>query len=210
MKTDQNPYGFHTRPEVVKVVPPAKRLLDVGCNTGGFAFGLRSVNARVGEIWGIEPNEAAAELAAEHVDRLLVGSYPDALPEGATFDLIAFNDVLEHMTDPWEVLRRTHDFLTPQGLIVVSLPNIRFWPVLMDLVFRGEWVYTDAGTLDRTHLRFFTKTSAQRMLEDSGYSVISVSPGFTLDTTRRNLPRRLLPKDLRTLQYVFLARSSRT
>ena len=204
MAAEEHPYTFDTRPEVVAVLPPSGHLLDVGSSTGGFAAGIRQAGLAVDEIWGIEPNEAAAALSREHLDHVVTGLFPDDIPAGKTFDTIVFNDVLEHMEDPWGALRATRDLLRPGGTVVASIPNIRYWPVIVDLVRRGQWTYTETGTLDRTHLRFFTRSSAIKMLADTGYRVTRVEPGYQLQV-RNPILKRVIPADMKTLQYILVA-----
>ncbi len=203
------PYPFHERREVVELVPPASRLLDVGCGRGGFGHAVRAAHAPVGELWGIEPSPEAAAEAENHFDRVIRGSYPNDLTEGVgKFDVVVFNDVLEHMVDPWAALERTRErVLSDDGVVIASLPNIRYWPVLWDLVVRGSWTYTDTGTLDRTHLRFFTRTEMLDLFATSGFEVQSVTAGYSLGNGGlRDRRYRLLPSELRTLQYLLVAR----
>jgi len=206
-----HPYPFLERPEVVALIPPARRLLDVGCGRGGFGFALRRGSRRVDELWGIEPHPEAAEEAKTHFDHVITGMYPDDLPAEERFDVVVFNDVLEHMPDPWGALESTRGILTPEGRVVASIPNIRYWPILWDLVVRGRWTYTDTGTLDRTHLRFFTRGSALALFRDAGYDVERVERGYRLEQHGGRFNRRflLLPSELRTLQFLIVARAAR-
>src|SRR5690606_31961385 len=80
----------------------------------------------------------------------------------------------EHLADPWDALGRVRTALAPDGFLVASLPNIRHWCVLRDLVLFGEFRYVDAGILDRTHLRFFTRRSLGRLSAESGLAVTYV------------------------------------
>jgi SAM-dependent methyltransferase len=183
------------------------RLLDVGCGRGGFGYALRRLRTDVGEIWGIEPHPDAANEAREQFDHVITGSYPADIPAGERFDVIVFNDVLEHMQDPAGVLRKTSSILTPDGTLVASIPNVRYWLVVRDLVLRGLWTYTETGPLDRSHLRFFTRSSAFDLFVSTGYAVARVEHGYEIG--RRSLRDRrylLLPRDLRTLQYLFVAK----
>lgn len=207
--TAEHPYPYLERPEVVALVPVADRLLDVGCGRGGFGSALRRAG-RVRDLWGIEPHPDAADEAKAHFDHVITGTYPDDLPDGERFDVVVFNDVLEHMIDPGRALERTRQILTPDGRVLVSIPTIRYWPVLWDLVVRGRWTYTETGTLDRTHLRFFTRASAIALLETAGYQVERIERGdYRLEHAGRfNLRFRLLPEEMRTLQYLLLARAN--
>lgn len=147
--------------------------LDVGCSRGGFGLTLRRVVGRHGRVVGIEamPGPAAVARQSHGFDEVLDGYFPDVLAGRAdTFDLISFNDVLEHILDPWQTLRDCHRFLTPSGRVIAAIPNIQYAPVVLDLV-KGRWTYTEDGILDRTHVRFFTRASMIDLFEESGYAV---------------------------------------
>jgi hypothetical protein len=93
---------------------------------------------------------------------------------------------LEHLVDPWAVVRKLDGLLRPGGILIASIPNVRHVKVLAPLVLRGRWDYTNSGLLDRTHLRFFVRGSAIALLESSGLKVDAVeangplSPGSVL------------------------------
>ena len=163
------------RNEMLPFLPAdCRRLLDVGCGAG--VFGQTVKQTREVEVWGVEPVPSAAVKASARLDHVVVGSFcsQTGLPEGA-FDCIVFNDVLEHMLEPEQALRYAKSLLSDNGCIVASIPNIRYLPVLWHLVARGEWKYGDCGVWDRTHVRFFTKSSILAMFQNEGYSVRSIS-----------------------------------
>jgi len=93
------------------------------------------------------------------------------LPEGY-FDPLVINDVIEHMPDDAGFLKAVQAKLAPGAMVMGSIPNMRYWPVLRALIFQGEWRYTDEGVLDRTHLRFYTQRSFRRLLEENGFTVM--------------------------------------
>lgn len=98
------------------------------------------------------------------------------------FDCVVFNDVLEHLVDPWEALGASINLLSPSGCIVSSIPNVRYYKVLKQLLFKKDWRYVEAGILDRTHLRFFTEKSILRLFHTCGYRV-DVIKGINKSTT---------------------------
>lgn len=167
---DEPTYYEADRSDLEPFVPAGvKRALDIGCASGTFGTILKKTGA---EVWGIEPTEAA-EKAKTRIDKVLHGTYrevQDQLPR-AHFDLVCFTDVLEHMDDCFTVLREVRGLLAPNGQVLVSLPNLRHWPALMRLFWHGDFPYQDSGVFDRTHLRFFTKTSMVRMFTDCGYDI---------------------------------------
>ncbi|MCA0293580.1 MAG: class I SAM-dependent methyltransferase [Actinobacteria bacterium] len=167
-------YGDNPREDVAPFIPAnATSVLEVGCGRGGFGITLRR---RLGDdvtIVGVEamPSEAAVAREAHGFDEVLTGYFPEILAgRNDRFDVIVFNDVLEHILEPWDVLDQAHERLTPKGCVVAAIPSIQYAPVVMGLL-RGRWDYSDTGTLDRTHVRFFTKSSMVMMFEKAGYRV---------------------------------------
>ncbi len=148
------------RAEMLPFVPQSvSRVLEVGCGAGRFGAEIR--RSRKAEVWGIEAIPEIAAQAAERLDRVLTKNIEDGALELPSdyFDCIIFNDVLEHLTYPWAVLRSLRHALRASGCVVASIPNIRYYHTLKALVVRKEWEYVDDGILDRTHFRFFTKKS---------------------------------------------------
>ena len=157
---------------MVQFLPPgARRVLDVGCGSGSFGEHLKGEFPEV-EVVGVESDSEAAKRASSRLDEVLVGAFPDTLPTG-TFDVVYFNDVLEHMVDPTSAVRAARHLTTH---VVASLPNVRHIDVVRDLVLRGDWTYQDEGVLDRTHLRFFTRKTAVELFERNGYDVLRTVP----------------------------------
>lgn len=154
----------------------AKRILDIGCSTGGFGAKVKQKYHRI-EFWGIEPHEEAAKEADKVLDKVISNPFENNMPEleGERFDVIVFNDVLEHLVEPGAVLKVCKNYLTPEGVILASIPNVLYFPVFFNqIILREDWKYTDEGILDNTHLRFFTKKSIIRLFEESGFSVTNV------------------------------------
>lgn len=88
------------------------------------------------------------------------------------FDCIVFNDILEHLVDPFTTLRKSKELLTANGVIVLSVPNVLYISNLYRLLLFKDWKYVNHGVLDITHLRFFTKKSLRNMLTNLGYDVV--------------------------------------
>jgi SAM-dependent methyltransferase len=163
-------YYQNVRPEVAAFLPASyTRVLEVGCGEGLFRRNLRPDC----EYWGIEPFAPVAANAAGRLDKVITGTFDDAfaqLPDGY-FDLVICNDVIEHMVDHDAFLARIKTKMAPGARIAGSIPNVRYFPNMMALLLRKDWMYVDAGILDRTHLRFFTEKSLARTLTDNGYIV---------------------------------------
>ena len=217
-------YEENERLDVLPYIPPdARSALDVGCARGGFGVSLRKVLGPDARIVGVEavPAQAAIARKGHGYDEVIDGYFPEALAQAGVepFDLIAFNDVLEHILDPEDVLVQARDHLAPNGRVVAVIPSIQYAPVVMSLL-RGRWDYTDRGTLDRTHVRFFTRATMVEMFERAGYTVElceginSVRQEWKQDPSGpRRLAKLLLERalgDARFLQFVVVAKRRST
>jgi SAM-dependent methyltransferase len=152
---------------------PAPRVLDIGAGAGANARALRALASGV-HIAAIEPNARARALLATSCDEL----YADALdawlatPRGGPFQAVLLADVLEHLADPLSVLRRLAGVEAVRGAtLLISVPNYAVWYNRL-LTLAGRFEYAPSGLFDRTHLRFFTRSSVRRLLEHVGFRVL--------------------------------------
>jgi 2-polyprenyl-3-methyl-5-hydroxy-6-metoxy-1,4-benzoquinol methylase len=184
-------YYTNARPEMQELVPStSKSILDVGCGEGLFGLGLKQKNGC--EVWGIEPDTEAAATAGKNLDKVFNNDFENAIQflENKKFDTICFNDVLEHMPDPWQCLRQARNLLSNNGTIIASLPNVLYYHTFFNILIDKDWKYEQEGIMDKTHLRWFTQKSLRRMFEDCGYKVISIkglSPAKTIKMTMLSL-----------------------
>jgi hypothetical protein len=84
-----------------------------------------------------------------------------------------FGDILEHLREPEKLLVKAREYLKPDGRIIISVPNITHWSVRL-MILTGNFFYMERGILDRTHLRFFTRRSMKKLLEECGFETIEV------------------------------------
>ena len=157
---------------MLRFVPrDTQTLIDVGCGEGFFGSFVKEMIPTC-ETWGIEPDAAAAAAAARRNDKIINNTFGpgEDLPRNY-FDVVVMNDVLEHLPFSEPALDVVSRILKPTGLFIASIPNVRFFLVVRDLVFKGDWEYRDFGILDRTHLRFFTKKSIANLLRRNDFDV---------------------------------------
>ena len=198
------------RSDVADLVPRGcARVLDVSCGFGGLGRILR--DRGVAQVFGVEINpDAAPRLDGVYADYWIGDVEEVNLPAGTVaFDCIVFADVLEHLRDPWGALQRYLQWLKPGGAIIVSIPNVRNIALLYNLVLRGRWRYEEAGLLDRTHLRFFTRAEILDLLAGAGLEVELIRENRErLSLLRRILaaPVLALIPDLGVCQYLMRAR----
>lgn len=155
---------------------PGAKILEIGCGTGDTGAVLLR-EGKCGHYCGIELNESAAEHARLQISEAIVGNV-ESMPfpwDNQSFDVLIISEVLEHLIDPWKVLRRLHSLMKPGAVVFASSPNISHYRVIK-MLLAGHWKLEDAGVMDRTHLRWFTPMSYGQMFESCGFRVESVAP----------------------------------
>ncbi len=203
------------RPELTPFIPPHPgRVLDIGCGTGGFGATLRN-NRDIGDLWGVEPVPEAAAEAQSVYDKVVVGLFPDVLPDlrARAYDTVFMLDVLEHMVDPSAALRAVGPLLTDGGCVIASIPNARHFSVWWPLVRHGTWTYTETGLMDHTHLRWFTSRSMRELFEAQNFRVdgldainVSAPEGWKARLLARMPGQR---KEMFAVQFAVTARPHR-
>ncbi|CUH96257.1 hypothetical protein P22_2347 [Propionispora sp. 2/2-37] len=154
------------------------RVLEVGCACGGTLLQIKNKYGNA-SLFGIELNENAAkdaslfaEISAVDIENAEL-QYPKRF-----FHYIILADVLEHLRNPWETVKRLYEYLTPDGQLLASIPNVMHFSVIRHMI-NGHWTYEDAGILDKTHLRFFTLDEIRKMFVASGFSDIQFGATHT-------------------------------
>jgi 2-polyprenyl-3-methyl-5-hydroxy-6-metoxy-1,4-benzoquinol methylase len=182
-------YYSNRRPDLVALLPrPLGRVLDVGCGAGAVGRQMREEGAE--QVVGIELDPGAAAEARPAYDQVLATTVEDALAalEGP-FDTIVAYDVLEHLIDPWSVLRELRERVSSGGRLQVSVPNARHLSLVWDLMLKGTFGYTEhGGHRDNTHLRWFTRNDIVAAVAEAGWRVEAVSHSPI------SAPRRLLER----------------
>ncbi|WP_299608029.1 class I SAM-dependent methyltransferase [uncultured Aquimarina sp.] len=212
MDYDNKPdnYFNNTRHEMLDFLPKnTKTLLDVGCGEGAFASMIKEKFQT--ETWGIELMKEEGEKAKKLLDKVFIGDvegFIDELPDDY-FDTIYFNDVLEHLVDPYVVLEKMKSKLSKDGVIISSIPNMRYHSALKNLVLNKNWEYEDHGIMDKTHLRFFTGKSIANMYTRLGYKIIThkgINKTKSIKPYFYNLPFLFTAMDMRYLQYATVVK----
>ena len=210
-----DPYFLNsrTRFDLIELIPyTPKSVLEVGCGIG--KTGKAIVDKYGSKVIGIDLSAEAIEVATRQGcwEKLIVCDL-DRTPipmeiENYRFDCIMYPDVLEHLKSPWNIIKAHLDLLNPSGVMIASIPNIRHIYVMKDLLFKGNWTYTEMGILDRTHLRFFTKKTMINLFEQANLKVTCIKPrsfsGPSLLKSINRLNHHLLEEFL-TVQYLICA-----
>lgn len=170
-------YHDRVRFDVFALVPAvAGNLLDVGGGVGATSASLKD-SGRVEQITLLDQ---VAHASLPQIDKAFAGDLEDpaliqtAIAQRGPFDTILCLDVLEHLRDPWQVVALLGQGLKPGGSLIISLPNMNHLSVVGPLVLRGRFDLVDAGIKDRTHLRWFTRYSAEALATGSGLRLEAV------------------------------------
>lgn len=218
-KSDQYFSGVNLA--VIRLMPESSsaRVLDVGCGDGSLGRTLKE-SGKAHFVAGVELHGAAASKATGVLDAVHVADIErwETPPEYvSSFDFVIFADVLEHLVDPHAALKRCAALLSDDGVVIASIPNVRWAPVVWELAIRGNWRYESFGVLDETHLRFFTKRTMREMFETCGFEIEACLPQFYCSWPRPfRIPLRVVAmllgtfEELTSIQYVVKAQLART
>lgn len=149
------------------------KVVEVGSSSGAMARAYREQNPGCSYV-GIEIDSQYAAASARYCTQVLtcnVEQLPDAeLVALCDANCWVFGDALEHLYDPWKLLRRIAQWSAPGTEVVASIPNAQYWGI-QSVLNCGAFVYQDAGLLDRTHIRWFTRMTMFALFADTGYQV---------------------------------------
>ena len=207
-------YFDNKRNDLIGLIPKNEnnRILEIGAGTCNTLIEIKKLKLAK-EVVGVELMKLTdSQQENSEIDRLIIGDIENIeldLPKDY-FDVIICADVLEHLIDPWNTMKKLHKHLKQNGVIIISIPNIREYHILYKIVFLADFRYSDQGILDRTHLRFFCKKNIISLLTSTMFTPISIYSIFNLDKTQRK--NRIINKltfglirDILTSQYVVVA-----
>ncbi|MDL1979215.1 MAG: class I SAM-dependent methyltransferase [Deltaproteobacteria bacterium] len=209
-----NDYFDNDRIDILSLVPrKINRLLEIGCGAGNTLKYIKD-NYQCDWACGVELVHEVAEIARSKVDLVIEGDIENIdLPiEPATLDVIFCLDVLEHLINPWKVMSNLGVLLKSDGVIIASIPNVRHFSVVRPLIFQGRWEYINKGILDRTHLRFFTRDTAIKLIESSDLKVDMIEERGIVRGSKTwvaNLVTFSMFKQFFVLQYLIRARKNK-
>ena len=199
---DENLGNSHQR--VVRLTGRDKKVLEVGSGPGFVSERLKQNGCKVTAI-EIDPEKG--KQAEKFCEKVLVGNVEEmTFPfKKESFDAILFGDVLEHLKSPETLLKKLKQFLKKDGFIVVSLPNIANWKVRLKLL-SGKFDYADWGILDRTHMRFFTRKTAKKLIEEAGFEIVEQEyvPSFPSPVLKKPLSKA--NPNMFAFQFLFKAK----
>ena len=158
---------------VTRMVGNNQDVIDIGCGEGYLAAELKKLGNN--RITGIDALPTASETSSldDYYSADLDQGISSVIPQlnNRRFTRGILLDVLEHLKKPETILDECHQILDPDGQLIISVPNIANIAVRLSLLF-GQFNYTERGLLDKTHLRFYTRKTARRMVESRGYQIL--------------------------------------
>lgn len=158
-------------------IAPGSTVLDVGTGSGELGRYLSEERSCV--VDGVTYSEQEAALARPFYRQIVLADLEsldlETLFPSGRYDFIVCADVLEHLRNPDRVLRACHTLLSDAGKLLISVPNTAYCGLIGELL-AGEFMYRTEGLLDRTHLRFFTRRSLLRLLNESNWHVEAIHP----------------------------------
>lgn len=172
------PTEFHND-ELFSVIPKSSiNIIEVGCGSGALAREVKKNNPNCNYI-ALDVVDEYCVLAARYCDVVrnlnIEDQSIDFYSQLADRDCWIFGDTLEHLVNPWNVLRNVRNVIPSNGTLVASIPNAQHWSVFAKLSI-GDFRYTDSGIFDRTHLRWFTKDTLHELFLDCGFKVEMIIP----------------------------------
>ena len=150
------------------LVPENSKVLELGCATG--FMGRYFCRRRHCQVIGVDINPA---VKPDIVGNLNLAATWTKIKKFQPFDLVFASAIIEHLPNPEATLQLIKAVLKPEGMLIITAPNVAHWRLRLKLLC-GHWDYEDYGLLDRTHLRFFTYFSFQKLIRSAGFKVIAV------------------------------------
>lgn len=165
MNTIEKQPGYYIRaqhPAMVaryhRLLGSAHRLLDIGSGPGCVGR-FKPIPQTI--VYGIDHDRRATQLAAQWEHVLLCDLDQERLPyRDGSFEGVLAKDVLEHLLRPWRMMAEIHRVLTPGGRLLINVP-----------MPRSSVVWNDY-----THVRGFTRRALRQLCEDTGFTVLQISP----------------------------------
>ncbi len=183
----QTPIHEYHNPDLLRLIPvQSKKIVEIGCSSGALAREFKKIAPDC--FWlGVEIDSTYAEMAKRYCDKSIVldiETAPESFwEEVKNSDCWIFGDTLEHLRDPWKILRLIRANISNMGSVVACIPNAQHWSLQARLNI-GDFRYEEAGLLDKTHLRWFTRQTIIEMFDQTGFRIEAGAPRIFEDPNR--------------------------
>ena len=162
-----------SRLKIYEQIPYGSTVLEIGCADGRLA-NMLSIKKKC-KVYCVEKDPSMAIIVkgkCEYIQNIDIEKTQLPYNEGF-FDCVVIGNVLEHMVEPLKVLKDIRKYLSDDGFLIFSVPNIVNWHSRLTIFF-GKFEYSETGVFDRTHLHFYNLNSAKKIAIDAGYDIVSL------------------------------------
>lgn len=190
-------YGLSpTQQEILKIVGQKSQVLEIGSSTGYMTKAFLDNGCTVDVV---EPDQKAVLKLPKDVRRVFNVSIEDKeiYNKLGSYEFIVMADVLEHLVNPEQALKRLLKVASVDTRLLISLPNVASWTMRKQLFFKGDFGYQESGLLDKTHLHFYTVETLPKLLSENGWKVERIIGTIT------RLPLEGLISKLPVLGWIF-------
>ena len=149
-------------------VPLHTKVLELGCATGFMSQYFRKKLHC--QVVGVDINPL---VKPDIIGDLNAAATWKKIKAKAPYDVVFASAIIEHLPSPETTLQLIKSVLKPHGLLIITTPNVAHWRQRLNLLL-GRFEYEDYGLLDRTHLRFFTYFTFQKLIRDAGFIIKQV------------------------------------
>jgi len=196
--TALKPYHYrrHNNLDLLELVPSdCQFVLDADCGMGELGGILKEARENV-VVWGLESNLILAREAEKKLDKVLIGDVetnPDLFNSSERFDCILLPSVLEHVVDPWNVLRSLREKVSSGGCVICSFSNLNNYNTMLKIMF-NRWIYRMEGRIDLWQVRCFTLRAITSLFVNAGYEIIQMRKKNKHGIINNTITSKLLDK----------------
>jgi 2-polyprenyl-3-methyl-5-hydroxy-6-metoxy-1,4-benzoquinol methylase len=207
-------YFTNPRVDLISLLPKnnQNKILEIGAGGGDTLVKIKELQL-ADEVIGIElfhmPDTNQSHPA---IDKMIICNIETSMPvlPQNYFDVVICGDVLEHLIDPWAIVKQVSAYLRKGGLLIISVPNIREFKTLYKIVVKGDFRYEESGILDKTHLKFFCRKNAIELAQEGGLEVVKVTTNldYPIVKTKKHIFNQFTFKafeDFLALQYIVVS-----
>lgn len=159
-----------TQQKIIEIIGEDKTILEIGSSAGYMTKIFLENGCKVDVV---ESDSEVISKIPKGTRKILNKSIEEALiyKELNNYDFIIMADVLEHLVNPEQVLKKLLKIASDKTRLIISVPNIASWAMRKQLFFNGDFEYRESGLLDKTHLHFYTVNTLPKILSKNGWKV---------------------------------------